>query len=460
MYTPDFEIHRALVLSSNTSTGKVLVKIPALLGNDGSVEVQPTGLVQGSDGTWVVPSVGTFTFVAVSSDRTKFFWVFPAPEQVPALLTDGSRIADYLEFNNVGPDVLTEGQVAWNEDEGTIDIGMHRNSVVLQVGQETVYYVKNQTGSTITNGTVVRFVGSLGASGRLKVAPFLADGTYRSAYLMGIATEDIPNGEDGYVTHFGKVRNLNTTQDSEGNALVDGDLLYASATVPGGYTKIEPSAPNNRILLAAVVKAHANQGTLFVRPAFPTSLLDNEVVNVTSIANNDILVYNGTTGVFENRPIPSISQVVSTTKTDTFAASVTAGSGVAVTGLTAVITPSSTSSKVLVTVSVTAAQGESRDYPGIQLTRDGSPIALGDAEGIRSRVATAAAYSTSGDTASLSFTFLDAPASTSAVTYGVALVNINSSGTDTMYLNRAWSDSNNSTYARAASTITVMEVIS
>lgn len=217
-------------------------------------------------------------------------------------LVGGHVETDAIYFDTDAAAVAGEGQMAWNDDEGTIDIGMHRSNVVLQVGQETVYYVKNQTGSTITNGTVVRFDGSLGASGRLKVAPFLADGTYRSAYLMGIATEDIPDGEDGYVTHFGKVRNLNTTQDSEGNTLVDGDLLYASATVTGGYTKIEPSAPNNRILLAAVVKAHAQQGTLFVRPAFPTSLLDNEAVNAPSIADNDVLVYNGTTEVFENVP--------------------------------------------------------------------------------------------------------------------------------------------------------------
>lgn len=296
MSTPEFEVHRALVVQSSTATGAVRVKIPALLGTDVSVDIPTTGLSRLVDGSWDVPVVGATPFVAVSVDRTKFFWL------TGEFFANPDITVRSIQFQTDANVAVVEGQLAWNDDEGTIDIGMHRSNVVLQVGQEAVYYVKNQTGSTITNGTVVRFDGSLGASGRLKVAPFLADGTYRSAYLMGIATEDIPDGEDGYVTHFGKVRSLNTTQDSEGNTLVDGDLLYASATVPGGYTKIEPSAPNNRILLAAVVEAHAQQGTLFVRPAFPTSLLDNELVNAPSITDNDVLVYNGTTEVFENVP--------------------------------------------------------------------------------------------------------------------------------------------------------------
>jgi len=295
MSTPEFDLHKALVISSNPSTGIATVKIPTLLGASVSLDVPSEGLTR-SGSSWNVPAVGTTPFVAVSLDRTKVYWVAP---------NFSGNFFDYISFNTESTFAVNEGQVAWNEDEGTLDIGMHGGEAVLQVGQEVVYYVKNQTGSAIPNGTVVRFDGSLGASGRLKVAPFLGNKTYKSAYIMGITTETIPDGEDGYVTHFGKVRGLDTTEDSEGNALVDGDLLYASATVPGGYTKVEPAAPNNRVLLAAVVNAHAQNGVLFVRPTFVADLLENERVNAPSITDGDILVYNGTSGVFENQPKPS-----------------------------------------------------------------------------------------------------------------------------------------------------------
>ena len=261
------------------------------------------------------PSVGDYVWVSFIEGQPESMVAFSSASVVDHgslvglsdddhtqyLLADGSRDAAYIGFD-IGSNVaVSEGQIAWNDDEGTVDIGMHGGNVVLQSGQEVVYYVKNQTGSTIGNGTVVRFDGALGSSGRIKAAPFLANGSYRSSYIMGIATESIANGEDGYVTHFGKVRGLNTTVDSEGNSLVDGDLLYASATVSGGLTKIEPEAPNNRILLAAVIQAHAHQGVLFVRPTFVTDLLDNERVRTTSISDNDVLVYNGTAQVFENQ---------------------------------------------------------------------------------------------------------------------------------------------------------------
>src|SRR3546814_14999301 len=44
--------------------------------------------------------------------------------------------------------------------------------------------------------------------------------------LVGVATEDIPNNSNGRVTTFGTVNDINTS------ALIDGDVLYSSATGP------------------------------------------------------------------------------------------------------------------------------------------------------------------------------------------------------------------------------------
>lgn len=74
MSTPDFEIHRAIVHSSDPASGRAEVRIPSLLGATQIVGVPTTGLVK-RGGRWNVPSAGTSLFIAVSVDRTQFLWL-------------------------------------------------------------------------------------------------------------------------------------------------------------------------------------------------------------------------------------------------------------------------------------------------------------------------------------------------------------------------------------------------
>jgi hypothetical protein len=170
------------------------------------------------------------------------------------------KSVDYISFDTTNViEAPVEGQLTWDTTDKTLSLGLNGGDVVMQVGQEIHYRVRNNTGTTIPNGTVCRFAGSLGSSGILLAAPFLANGTYDSQVIMGVATEDIANGEDGLVTHFGKVRGLDTRAFSEGA------ILYASPTVAGGLTATKPDSPNNVISVCAVVSS-ANNGTLMVRP--------------------------------------------------------------------------------------------------------------------------------------------------------------------------------------------------
>ena len=153
----------------------------------------------------------------------------------------------------------TDGQLTWDATYNTLAVGLNGGNVVMHVGQDTYYRVRNNTGSTIAAGTVCRFAGSLGNSGILLVAPFIANNTVDSHTIMGISSESIANGADGLVANFGEVRGINTS------AYTDGAILYASTTVSGGLTTTKPDSPNNVISVAAVVNA-ANNGTLFVRP--------------------------------------------------------------------------------------------------------------------------------------------------------------------------------------------------
>jgi len=170
---------------------------------------------------------------------------------------------DSVQFDVTHEDDNThgEGTLTWNNFDRTLNLH-HKNSVRQQIGQEQYYPpVKNITGSTITNGTLVMFAGAESDNNaRLLITPMIANGTYPSLYVMGITTEDIVNGETGFVTAFGYVNDVDTSMWEEG------DILYANPLVPGGLTNIKPTAPNNVIPVAAVVHKDAVIGRIIVRP--------------------------------------------------------------------------------------------------------------------------------------------------------------------------------------------------
>jgi hypothetical protein len=94
---------------------------------------------------------------------------------------------------------LVTGQLVWNAEEGTLDLGLNGDEgTFLHVGQETVYRVSNRTGQTIVKGAVVGFGGTIGQSGRLLGVLFDASSAPAKT-IMGVAADDIPDDADGYV---------------------------------------------------------------------------------------------------------------------------------------------------------------------------------------------------------------------------------------------------------------------
>jgi hypothetical protein len=173
----------------------------------------------------------------------------------------GISNVDYMVFDVNHTDTAnTEGVLAWSSDDKTLNIH-HEGGVVQQVGQELYAYVRNGTANTIPNGTAVQFAGAEeNRTSRLLIAPMLADGSFPSLYGLGIATQNITSGADGRVTVWGKVRNVNTS------AWNIGDILYISPSNAGQLTNVKPTAPNNVIPIAAVLRKDATEGEIFVRP--------------------------------------------------------------------------------------------------------------------------------------------------------------------------------------------------
>ena len=169
-------------------------------------------------------------------------------------------------FNTDAVTIPAKGTLSWNVLDQTADLGMDYG-VVQQVGLETYARVENATGVTIPNGTVVGFAG-VGANNTLSVTPYLGDGTLPSLYILGVITHELPNsGEVGYCTVFGHVRGIDTTGTPVSETWAVGDILYASPTNAGKFTKVKPTAPDNVIPVAAVLAVDATDGEIFVRPS-------------------------------------------------------------------------------------------------------------------------------------------------------------------------------------------------
>lgn len=196
------------------------------------------------------------------SQLVRNFSVFAEQSRVP-----GPERATSLTLTTDTGNVNT-GILTYNSAEDTIDL-QHLNGVMQQIGFETYMRVTNDTGATIPNGSVVGFSG-VGAE--IKVAPYIADGSVPELYFVGVTTFEMLDGATGPVTLYGKVRGLNTTGTPVGETWVVGDILYASPSTAGGFTKVRPTAPNTVVAIAAVLVVSATAGEIMVRPTIPMGL--------------------------------------------------------------------------------------------------------------------------------------------------------------------------------------------
>jgi hypothetical protein len=191
------------------------------------------------------------------------------------------------------------GQLSWNPDDGTLDLGLLGGNSTLQVGQELMIRVFNDENNQINDGQVVSINGAQGQ--RLAILRAVASGAYSAAHAIGIATENIPSKQLGFITVFGVVRNLNTYIDGSS----EGREIFLSPTTPGDWTVTRPSAPNHAVSVGFIQREHPNAGSIFVRVQTGDHLEYLHDVLLTSPASGDIIRYDSSNQVWKNSPLPS-----------------------------------------------------------------------------------------------------------------------------------------------------------
>ena len=197
--------------------------------------------------------------------------------------------------------------------------------------------------------------------------------------------------------------------------------------------------------MSAVVIAGNTSGTI----TLDAPNVAGTTVLTLPTANGTVLT---TANVSSNLPAGSVLQVVQTVKTDTWS-NATQNTWNDVTGLSVSITPSSSSSKILVIGNINYSAASNTYY---RIVRNSTEICVGDTSGSRISATGSSGFDYSdgnvGKTGA--FNYLDSPSSTSSTTYKVQVYGFNI----TAYVNRVVTDSNGGVSARGASTIIVMEI--
>jgi len=260
------------------------------------------------------------------------------------------------------------------------------------------------------------------------------------------------------------------------NITFDGSSSYS--LTKNSVAFVPASASNLLISIDGVVNATnftVSGSTIDFGVAVSSSSVCNFIIHlgvgiVTAPSDSSVTTSKLASGAVNNSKIASdaaiattklgtgaVLQVVSTSKSDTF--STTSTSFVDITGLSATITPSSTSSKILITLSVSTGHTAS-NYHGnaVKLVRGSTDIHIGDADGSRVRATIGSNHhSDYAPTNTQSCTFLDSPSTTSSTTYKAQGVAKQANGQ--LYINR-WgnNDGDTSTRQRLTSSITLMEI--
>jgi hypothetical protein len=200
------------------------------------------------------------------------------------------------------------GVMRWNDTDGTVNLGLKGGQSTLKIGQETVARVVNGAGANLlaSQYKVVKVTSAQGQ--RLQVNLAQANNDNNSVDTIGIVSENINNNQEGYIKILGQIEEINTTGSLQTETWADGDVLYLSTTVAGAITNIKPIATSGHIVVLGYVEyAHAIHGKIFVKimNGWEIDELHNVYINPATQANNDLLVYNSTSQLWENKTVVS-----------------------------------------------------------------------------------------------------------------------------------------------------------
>jgi hypothetical protein len=150
--------------------------------------------------------------------------------------------------------------------------------------------VYNETGATLTKGTVVYINGGHGNLPTITKA--LATGDSTSAQTYGVVQTDIGNMSNGFIVVIGDLFDMPT------NGYATGTQLYLSSTTAGEFTSTKQYAPAHLVYVGIVTRSHPTQGVIAIKIQNGYEMDELHDVSAQNPSNNDILQFKTATNLW------------------------------------------------------------------------------------------------------------------------------------------------------------------
>ena len=312
--TDKFISPSTLANSSQWNTVKIGLQTNGTANGDQNL----LNLVEGTNMTITDDGVGNITFDATGGGLKSGIATAATTDVYTTTITGvtsyNTNDAYVIKFNTANSDGATLNINSLG------DINLYKNNDVkitggdISVGQEFIIvydgtnfqmlgiapnqmfaYVTNADSVTITKGQPVYAFGASGDRMSVKLANNTTEAT--SSKTVGLVfSSSIAAGGLGFVITQGVLSNVNT------GSYTAGDTLYLGASA-GALTNTMPTAPNHLTRIGIVERANAGNGLIYVMVQNGFQLDELSDVNITSVApiNGDVLMYNTTTSLWENK---------------------------------------------------------------------------------------------------------------------------------------------------------------
>jgi hypothetical protein len=257
-----------------------------------------------NDGTASVVQVGDVTGAASSTDNaiTRFDGTTGKTIQNSTVTIDDN--GNFVNVNSIGFDTTpatlptSVGTMSWDDGDGVPSVILKGGNTTLQVGTQEYARVYNDSGATLTIGQVVYISGAQGNRIAVKLAK--ADVEATSFGTIGLVSETIASGAEGFIIVSGALYKLNTT------GLTAGATVYLSPSTAGAFTTTKPQAPNQLVVIGFIERVSTTVGSIYVKIDNGYELDELHDVQITSPTSGNTLIYDATTtptGVWKNANI-------------------------------------------------------------------------------------------------------------------------------------------------------------
>jgi hypothetical protein len=213
--------------------------------------------------------------------------------------TQDINISGNYNFDITNTGEVSEGQMSWNSDYSTIQLGMD-NNVVQPIGFKSFYRVK--AAENIRKGKVIMALGGVGNSEYILAREAQNIGT-SGQLIMGLSTEEILANNYGDVVAFGAVRGINT------NSIPVDSILYYDPLSTGELTHIKPEPPLPTVIVGLNTVSN-NNGIVFVRVTAGSELGGTDSnVKISNLQNKDVLTYDASNNLWTNQELQNYSLI-------------------------------------------------------------------------------------------------------------------------------------------------------